>query len=47
MCEAIEYEIDSIDMPIAHYHYQTCRQENQKHTLHPRPKETGLYGASR
>ncbi|CAG1023104.1 S-(hydroxymethyl)glutathione synthase [Patescibacteria group bacterium] len=26
LCGAIEYEIDSIDMPITHCHCQTCRK---------------------
>lgn len=26
LCGAIEYEIDSIDMPIGHCHCQTCRK---------------------
>lgn len=26
LCGVIEYEIDSIDMPIAHCHCQTCRK---------------------
>ncbi len=26
LCGAIEYEVDSLDMPIAHCHCQTCRK---------------------
>lgn len=26
LCRAIEYEVDSIDMPISHCHCQTCRK---------------------
>ena len=26
LCRAIEYEIDSLDMPIGHCHCQTCRK---------------------
>lgn len=28
LCKAIEYEIDSIDMPIRHCHCQTCRKSH-------------------
>jgi hypothetical protein len=26
LCKAIEYELDSLDMPISHCHCQTCRK---------------------
>jgi len=26
LCEAVAYETDNIDLPVAHWHYRTCQK---------------------
>jgi len=37
LCGAIEYEIDSIDMPIAHCHCRTCQKAHAALRSPPTP----------